>query len=85
MHRLTCSQIRRDLGGLSDLTASLTAGKNNKAEASPTPGQSKSQPGAKQGDKKNDPLAQLASDSGLGGLFAGNTHHGLGLFPVSLV
>ncbi|KAJ5325004.1 hypothetical protein N7476_003604 [Penicillium atrosanguineum] len=75
--------VRRDLGGLSDLTASLTAGKNNKDQAPPTPGQSKSQPQADQYDKKNDPLAQLASESGLGKLFAGNAHHGLGIFPMN--
>lgn len=69
-------QVRRDLSGL---TAGLT-----KLEGAPQPGQSKSQPQSAKGDKKNDPLAKLASESGLGGLFAGNAHHGLGLFPVCL-
>lgn len=69
-------QVRRDLSGL---TAGLT-----KLEGAPQPGQSKSKPQSAKGDKKNDALAQLASESGLGGLFAGNTHHGLGLFPVCL-
>ena len=34
----------------------------------------------KQSEQKN-PLAELADESGLGALF-GNSHHGLGLFPV---
>lgn len=70
------------MSGLSDLAASLTSGTKNKNEAALTPGQSKSQPKA-DNDDKNDPIAQLASESGLGKLFAGNGHHGLGILPVS--
>jgi len=68
-------QVTRDLSGLTDLTAGLT-----KPEAQP--GQSKSDPQSAKEGKKNDPLAQLASESGLGGLFSKNSHHGLGLLPV---
>lgn len=76
MCSLMVPQVRRDLSGL---TAGLT-----KMEGAPQPGQSKSQPQSAKGDKKNDPLAKLAKEAGLSGLFASNTHHGLGLLPVCL-
>lgn len=53
----------------------------NNEEARPSqaaPGQSSSQ---QSGEKSNDPLQQLASKAGLGGLI-GNSHHGVGLLPV---
>lgn len=65
-----------------DLTHSQERRDTTDEEA--TPSQSSPKPhGSQEPKQSTNMLKEIASESGLGGLF-GNAHHGLGLFPVCL-